>query len=213
MQRIPPKGKTIRGIDIYWGDMISDINVLAQNISYAFLKAFEYKADPRFELRWESCKTHGILRGAYDFFHPSRDPIAQAEHFLSLLKGMDEHDLPCILDWESTDGMPADKDRESAYLWLQTVEKATKKVPIIYISPYFALALRLDSRFKRYPLWVANYGVSVPSVPSPWDNWAFWQNIGDTGSIAGIRGHCDLDLFNGSVEDLKAFIAASIVRS
>lgn len=211
MKKVAPDGMTIRGIDLYHGDMISDADLLSKNIKFAFLKAFEYSEDSLFKSRWASLKTHGVTRGAYDFFHPSKDPIEQANKFLSIVGPLNDDDLPCALDWESTDGTPTAKDSASAMKWLLQVEKVTGKTPIIYAAPYFAEDLKLSADFKRFPLWVAHYGVNQPLVPDPWTKWAFWQNS-ETGNVPGIKGHCDTDIFNGTVSDLQAFIKGSKLK-
>jgi lysozyme len=208
MNKVCANGPVTRGIDIYHGDMITDASKLPGQISYAFLKAFEYSVDPLFESRWAAFKARGIPRGAYDFFHPSKDPVAQADAFLKIVGPLDESDLPCALDWESTDGISSKLDRARGLAWLERVEQVTKKTPIIYASPYFLQDLWLDQKFARFPLWVANYGVKCPLVPNPFSMWTFWQTS-ESGAIDGIRGHVDLDVFNGSLDDLKVFIAKS----
>lgn len=209
MKTVCAKGSVTRGIDIYHGDLIKDIDqVKASSIQYVFMKAFEYSLDPSFKSRWASMKTHGIIRGAYDFFHPSKDALTQANSFLGIVGPLDDGDLPCALDWESTDGTPSATDRAKGLVWLEQVEKVTKKTPIIYTGPYFAQALALDSKFSRFPLWAAQYGVKCPVVPAPWTNWTFWQTS-ESGSVPGISGLCDTDVFNGTLDDLKGFIAKS----
>lgn len=210
MLTVCARGDVVRGIDIYHGDMIRDINQVKVGAVYAFLKAYEYTADSLFAPRWKAMQVAGIIRGAYDFFHPSRDPVAQANAFIKIVGPLGAGDLPCALDWESTDGVPSAKDRDNGLAWLTTVEKATKKIPIIYGGPYFLQALALDSRFSRFPLWVAHYGVRCPLVPKPWQTWTFWQGS-DNNSVPGMIGHCDTDVFNGTPADLKKFIANSAV--
>lgn len=202
MKTICAQGPVVKGIDIYHGDMISNIGLVKAGIEYAFLKAYEKTIDSKFKSRWVAMKTAGIIRGAYDFFHPNINPLTQANAFLNIVGSLEVGDLPCALDWESTDGVPSATDRANALIWLQHVEQSTGVIPIIYTGPYFADALKLDSRFGRYPLWVAHYGVSCPLVPSPWVNWTFWQTS-ESGSVPGISGHCDKDVFNGTLDQLK----------
>lgn len=196
-------GQTLRGIDIYHGDMISDVNLLKGWACFAFLKAYERSVDPLFSSRWISMKRNGILRAPYDFFHPGIDAKDQARAFLATIPDYGPGDLPCILDWETTDGAPSSSDKEAGYVWLSQVEAATKKSPIIYGSPYFLQALSLDQRFARFPLYVAHYAVACPLVPAPWNTWTFWQNS-DSGKVPGIRGHCDTDVFDGNMSQLLA---------
>lgn len=197
----------IKGIDIYHGDRISDINQVKTYASFCFLKASEGTSivDPSFKARWSELKTAGIIRGAYHFFHPSADPIAQATHFCNVVGILDSGDLPCVLDWESSDGVPSIKDATAGMKFLSKVRELTGKKPIIYGSPYFLKDLNLQA---GYPLWVANYGVSAPLIPDPWVRWTFWQNS-EAAPVPGMNGHCDTDVFNGTIDDLRVFIRAS----
>src|SRR5262249_59097656 len=61
-----------------------------------------------------------------------------------------------------------------------------------------------QSGFGGCPLWVANYGVTCPSMPTSFSEWKFWQYT-DSGSVSGISGAVDLDQFNGTLGDLMAF--------
>ena len=58
------------------------------------------------------------------------------------------------------------------------------------------------SGFKLYFLWIANYN----KVESPLANvnWKMWQ-FSDNGSVNGIKGPVDLDLFKGSFSELKKY--------
>lgn len=209
MKQVCPTGPTTKGIDIYHGDYIDDINaVIASGIEYAYLKAWEKAIDPSFKSRRLALKKAGLIVGAYDFFHPGQDPIAQADGFLATFGGiLDAGDLPCALDFEVTDGIGRTTLLNNAIKWLEHVEAKTKVRPVLYMSPGFT---ELDSRFSKYPLWVANYGVSCPHVPDAHQSWTFWQGA-ESGKVPGMRGACDTDVFNGSLGDLHAFIQGSRV--
>lgn len=209
MKQVCATGPVTKGIDIYHGDLISDIQaVIGSGVKYAYLKAWEYSEDASFASRWAALKNDGIIRGAYDFFHPGKDPIAQAKGFLSTFGGvLEPGDLPCALDFEVSDGVGSAQLLNNAIAWLEYVENATKKVPILYMSPGFEV---LDSRFAKYGLWVANYGVVCPHIPAVFKSWQFWQGSG-SGKVPGMLGACDTDVFNGSMADLQAFILKSKV--
>jgi len=53
------------------------------------------------------------------------------------------------------------------------------------------------------PLWVAHYGVETPTLPAGWGVYTFWQ-YSSTGSVSGVSGDCDVDVFNGSHDRLLA---------
>lgn len=66
--------------------------------------------------------------------------------------------------------------------------------PIIYTTPNWWDACTGDSTaFGSNPLWVADYGVSAPSLPSGWDNFTFWQ-YSNTGTVSGVSGDVDQDV-------------------
>lgn len=206
MIKVPAGSVTVRGLDVshYQGN-IDFHQVKASGQAFVFAKCTEYNADDKYAQNKAGAKAAGLLFGGYHFFHPSRDAKGQADTFLKIAK-LVAGDLLPVLDWESTDGVPSSLDRARGRVWLDAVEKACGKTPIIYGSPYFLQALALDDSFKRYPLWVANYGVSAPLVPAPWKTWTFWQNS-DKGNIPGVPGsHEDTDLFNGPLENLKKLI-------
>lgn len=197
MKKICADGPTIQGIDIYHGNAVQSF---AGN-SFVILKATEGTGmvDSAFGHRWKDLKAAGITRGAYHYFHPSADPVAQALHFASILGPLSDGDLPPALDVETLDGhLPADVGHKVMQC-LAKIEQLTHRVPMIYGSPYFLDALRLPGGLKN-PLWISHYGTACPLVPAAWNRWAFWQWSG-----TGL----DKDHFNGDAAALRAFIAHS----
>lgn len=204
MQRVCA-GNTVKGIDVsHYQPKVDWHEVKRAGYEFAFLKASEgHSPDLMFKAHRASAREAGVLTGAYHFFHPSQDPSQQAKFFLGQVGALQPGDLPCVLDWEATDGMPGQADRERGFLFLDAVERATGHAPIIYGSPYFLQALSLDLRFARFPLWVAHYGVSCPLVPAPFVTWTFWQSF-DKGQVPGV-GRDDVNVFNGDLASLKRF--------
>jgi hypothetical protein len=59
---------------------------------------------------------------------------------------------------------------------LNQVQDRTGKTPLLYTSPGFWYEFGADnSAFVEFPLWIANYYVSSPTIPKPWKSWHFWQ--------------------------------------
>jgi lysozyme len=177
--------------------------------TFAFVRATEGVTvkDTAFSRHWPVIKTYGtIIRGAYHYFHPlTSDPVKQAQEFLKTVGKLQVGDFPPVLDVETTDGAGAGTVVNAMKKWLAEVEKAiqqqtSKKLkPIIYTSPNFWInTLGNPSDFASYPLWIAHYGVDEPWVPGSWGtgNWTIHQYEGDTGNIAGVSGHGDLNKFN-----------------
>lgn len=206
LRKIPIKGPIVRGLDVsHYDGPIDFKTVKLSGREFAFAKCTEYNVDNTYARNKVQAQNAGMLFGAYHFFHPSRDPKAQAENFLSRAQ-LGKGNLVPVLDWESSDDIPNATDRARASEWLQIVEKAVGRPPIIYGSPYFLHTLNLGTSFSRYPLWVAHYGTTVPLVPDPWTNWAFWQHS-EKGAVPGIPAPDeDLDIFNGTYADLQRFV-------
>jgi LysM repeat protein len=181
----------------------------------------DHYQDPTFDDNWFGAKPAGLLRGAYHFFRCNVDPKKQADYFISYVKSFqDNSELPPALDLETTDGQKKDKITPAVKIWLDRVEAAFGRKPMIYSSYSF-----LQDNFseagggppswaKDYPLWLAMYpyhyvdGMS-PSLPRGWFKWTFWQ-YSKTGKVNGINADVDMDLFNGTLQDLYQFAGVSL---
>ena len=71
--------------------------------------------------------------------------------------------------------------------------------PILYTYYSFKMQYLDDVIFDRYPYWIAHYGVDEVAYKGPW---CFWQ-FSEKGEMPGIKGSVDLNVFNGSIDDLK----------
>lgn len=169
-------------------------------VKFAYVKASEalHLTDDMFVNHWYGAKNAGLLRGAYHFFHPKRDPVQQARHFASILQNYGMGELPCAMDWEVTDGVPNSLDIVSGVAFLKELEKIVGHTPVIYTGPYFFQALGTGTQgLDRHPLWIAHAKAHCPLVPFPWTAWTFWQ--------MDSNGGLDHDLFNGDLDQLKNF--------
>src|SRR6185437_1931819 len=84
----------------------------AGGVAFAFARVADGVdvVDPAFGESWPGMKAAGVIRGAYQFFRPGEDPLAQAAVFLREIEargGLHQGDLPPALDLEVADGMPA----------------------------------------------------------------------------------------------------------
>lgn len=205
MKKICAMGPTVKGVDVSHYQPVIDWKMLKkEGYEFAFLKATEGLSfkDKMYLKHKVAAQDAGLLVGAYHFFRPNLNAEVQAKHFCDTA-GMTN--LPLVFDWEVSDGVPSEDDRNEAKLFLNTVERIAGHVPIVYTGPYFAQDLRLGPDFKKYPLWVAHYGTKCPLVPQPWENWTFHQYT-DKGSSVGIAGpNEDANVYNGTLEQLKKF--------
>ncbi len=202
-----PSGATLDGIDVsYWQGEIDWAQVANDGIDFAFVRLGDgLFFDPEFHDNWQSAKAEGIVVGAYQYFRPGTDPEDQANLLLQEMGTLQAGDLPPVLDVEDDDGYPASHVVQAIHDWMAVVEPAIGRRPIIYTSKYMWQSVAGDSSdFSDYPLWAANWYVNCPDIPTPWNDWVVWQTSA-TGSVNGIGGDVDLDVFNGDMNDLLAF--------
>ena len=168
-------------------------------IHFVFMKASEGGdyGDKAFSSNFDSAKTYGFIRGAYHFYNPKTDPVRQADFFINSVK-LDSGDLPPVLDIEKR-GKDENQLRRDLKLWLDKIEQHYKVKPILYTSYKFKTRYLNDSVFNSYPYWIAHYYVDSVEYRG---EWKFWQHT-DVGTLPGIREKVDLNIFNGSLEELQ----------
>jgi lysozyme len=172
-------------------------SVVAAGYAFAFIKATDGQdyVDPLFAQNWAGAKAAGLRRGAYHFFRAEDDPQIQAEWFWKTVGGVGE--LPMVVDVEESMGQPNSTVISNLTSFLASLQQWTNQQPMIYTDSGFWNGLGTNA-FGSYPLWVAEYGVAAPTLPSGWVLWDFWQNS-ETGQVPGIQGNVDLDVYSGSL--------------
>ena len=203
-----PYGYKIHGIDIshYQGEV--DWKRLKQTrqgqfpIQFIFMKATEGGdySDDKFIANFDSAKVHGFIRGAYHFYNPKTDANKQADFFINSVK-LEPGDLPPVLDIEKK-GRDVKKLQQDLKIWLRKVESHYGVKPIIYASYKFKTKYLNDSVFDSYPYWIAHYYVDSVRYQG---EWKFWQHT-DVGTLPGIEDKVDLNIFNGSSQELGEFL-------
>jgi lysozyme len=199
-------GSRIQGIDVsHFQGSVNWQEVRQAGMKFAIAKASEGQTgvDPQFHNNWQGIKAAGLLRGAYHFFDAGVDGVAQARHFLQTAP-VGAADLPPVIDVEAAARANNVTILQEVQNWLDTVEQALNRQPMIYTTASFWNS-HLNHNFGAYPLWVAEYGAGVPKIPAGWSNWQFWQ-YSQSGKVSGVSGNVDMDYFNGSYDDLLAFL-------
>ena len=195
---------TIPGIDVsHYQGTVDWSSVKNAEIVFAFAKATDGNTytDPQFQINWQAMQLAGLVRGAYHFYETTDDPTSQAQHFIATLGALAANDLPPVVDIEAFKGnFGSASIAANLQIWLDTVGQAVGCKPIIYTNTNFWNQY-VSGDFSSYPLWIADYGVSQPKIPSTWKSWSFWQSS-QSGSVAGVTGTVDMDVFAGSASDL-----------
>jgi lysozyme len=203
-------GATVPGIDVsYYQETIAWPRVRRAGIRFAFVRVSDGLTfrDSRFVRNWREARDVGILRGAYQFFRPEQDALAQADLMIAALE-RDPGELPPVIDVEDSGGQAPMVIAARVRVWTDRVRGRLGVEPIVYTGPDF-WRTRVDSAdLTRQPLWLAHYTRECPQVPAPWRSWAFWQHS-DTGRVPGIKGKVDLNVFAGTLAELQAFAQRS----
>ncbi|MFD2909739.1 glycoside hydrolase family 25 protein [Flavobacterium ardleyense] len=164
-------------------------------LSFVFVRATAgiNKLDRRFKENWKGAHERQLICGAYHYYRPNENSIAQAANFIKHVK-LEKGDLPPVLDIEQ---LPKTQSIDSLKVglrrWLQIVEAHYKVKPIIYSGESYYTDF-LKKEFKEYPLWIANYNFWRNDLEP---DWLFWQ-FTEKAQIRGIEGMVDVNIFNGS---------------
>jgi len=204
---------TVEGIDVSrWQGTIDFARVKAAGKRFVIAKASEgrYYRDDAYGRNRSGAMGVGLAFGAYHFAHPdttSGDATLEADNFIAAA-GLRHGMLRPVLDLESGASLGTTRLQAWVKTWLGRVYSRVGVRAMIYTTPKFWQSYMGNTTWFALNgyrvLWVANWGVSSPSVPaSNWAGrgWTFWQ-YSNCGKVPGIAGCVDLDRFRGS--DLTA---------
>ena len=204
-------GPTVRGMDVsYYETCVDWAAAHGAGIDFAFIRVTDgtQYIDPKFPAYWAGARAAGVIRGAYQFFRPAEDPIAQADLLLDRMGPLEPRRSAA---GDRRRGRPAGSSTsrgrgERSARGSRTSTAAIGRPPIVYAGLYSWHDLTGSADLTTSPLWIAQYTTApCPNIPTPWTRWMFWQDS-STGSVAGIPGSTlDLDVFNGTLDDLRGF--------
>ena len=200
-----PYGYDVHGLDISHHQGPINWDKLHQNregvfpLHFIFMKATEGGdlCDTTFTRNFNSARQHGFIRGAYHFFSPRTEALKQADFYIRTVQ-LEPGDLPPVLDIEVAGKNSVEELQDKVKSWLARVEMHYGVKPIIYASYKFKMKYLNDSLLNTYPYWIAHYYVDSVRYTGAW---SFWQHT-DAGDVPGIKGNVDLNVFNGTLEEL-----------
>lgn len=168
--------------------------------------------DGFFDANWQGAQDHGLVRHAYHFGRPFNNTGAdEARYCISLLKDKIGVDDGIDLDLEN-DGDDSNEQRHAdllAYVvnFKDTIRAEFGFVPMLYSRVEYMQRHNLvnhRAEIGDMGLWLAQYNTVATVVPDGWDFWAVRQ-YSSQGTVLGVNGLIDLDLFNGPVEQLRKY--------
>ena len=179
--------------------------------------------DSRLQSTRAGARSAGLIFGAYGVLVPGANAMAQAIAYIHAIGALTPTDLPPVVDFESAGDRPAD-----AETWCAHVEEMLGRRCGLYSYRAYLDALKLpfSHPLAHRWLWLADYE-ATSHPPPPFTEAKFWQAFGDGGVAlvatafgeTGIPGahldgsgvHVDRDLFEGSRDELLAWIASTAI--
>ena len=189
----------VHGIDvsrhndrINW-DKVRQMEADGVRLQFVFIKATEGAtlADKHFDKNWREAKKSDMRRGAYHFYHPTRDPLKQATNFIRHVQ-LSAGDFAPVVDFEVTNGQSDETIVNGLRLWLKTVGEHYQIQPIIYTNGNLYRRY-IKGNLDEYPLWIADYSTKHLRRYNA-DKLYLWQH-NQNGWVQGIRGQVDFNVF------------------
>ncbi len=170
-------------------------------LQFVFIKATEGAtlADRHFTKNWREAKKSDLRRGAYHFYHPTRDPLKQADNFIKHVP-LQEGDFAPVVDFEVTNGQSDETIVNGLRVWLKTVGTHYQTLPIIYTNGNLYRRY-IKGNLDDYPLWIADYSTKHLRRYNS-DKLYLWQH-NPSGWVQGIRGQVDFNVFVMNEDRLK----------
>ena len=147
---------------------------VANGAQFAFIKCSEYVADPGFEVQWGAARKTNLILGAWHYFHPSVNAIAQANLQIGLLKkvglkwtGDPKTSDKIQLDLENMDGLAPLIVARAAASWYNEVRNSFGPYEIdIYTGWWFwkELSEFMDMSWAKDTKW---WLPAYPLDPTP----------------------------------------------
>lgn len=165
------------------------------------------KLDPGYLKRKAEARKRGYLWGSYHW-GVTGDPEKQADFYIDTVKP--EADELIALDLEDAQSKTLMKVDE-AVRFAERVKARTGRYPVLYTNHSSAKLISeqyKDSVFKKTPLWYARFKAKVTDFPiAVWSTYTLWQFSSELlvqMPIPGTKLDMDINVFNGTVEQLKA---------
>ena len=187
-------------------------------IKFVAIKASEgtYYTNPYYLPDARAASRAGLAVLAYAFANPGQaGGAATASFAVRAARYRRGHGtLPLVVDLENDPYSASDcywfgQGRMIAWIaaFATRARALTGSWPVIYTTvSWWRECTGSTGRFRRDPLWLADYSGGRPAAPSAWARWSFWQ-YSEEGYVPGI-GWTDLDVFQ-SASDLPSLHPAS----
>jgi len=177
------------GIDIskYQNPDLIDYDKIAEQVDFVIMRiGFGWTKDIYFERHYLAFTERGVRIGVYHF--PLNTRLQEQANLVKQALDGKRIEVGLWVDVEATY-----QSRSEINAYIPILESTIGAEVGIYTSySKWLEIMQNETRWASRRLWVANYGVTVPRLPSPWKKWCVWQ-YSSTGRLNGYSGNLDLD--------------------
>lgn len=172
---------------------------------FVFIKASEGKTyrDEAFDSNYKAAREAGLEVGAYHFFRKNRSGREQADNFLTAIRGK-QFDLPLVIDLEDDWGNGATTSAETA------MQRVIEMIKCLKDKGYQVMIYtNLDGYNKYYKDMLTDCDLWLCSFTSPELRAGIGhriQQFSHEGSVDGIDGEVDLNVFVGSKREWRSYL-------
>jgi lysozyme len=164
------------------------------------------KIDASYFKRKEVALKKGYLWGSYHW-GVTGNPEGQADFYIDTVKPAPDELIALDLeDAQSKTLMNADE----AIRFIERIKVRTGRYPVLYTNHASAKLISIrykDSVLTKAPLWYARFRPKVNDFPTEaWSSYTLWQfssEILPQFQIPGTKSDIDINVFNGTVDQLK----------
>ena len=201
----------VAGIDVSKFNGHIDYNAVRDDdYQFVVIKATEGKTykDPSFDRNYREAKEAGLKVGAYHFFRKNRTGEEQAANMLAVVRDK-KLDLPLVIDLE--DPMPwssgASVDSKTAQRRVMEMAKCLTDngYKVMIYTNVNGYEKYYQDMMEEYGLWLCSF--THPDKMSGKSHRI--QQVSHEGSVNGVDGDVDIDVFIGSKWEWKKFLRES----
>lgn len=185
---------TAKGIDVsVWQGDIDWKAVAADDVGFAVIRAgygmYESQTDSFFEKNYTNAKAAGLDVGAYWYSYAKtpEEAVKEAEVFCKVIEGCRfEYPLYVNIEESVVSGLSNDEVKAIADAFCSYVE--SKGYFIGIMGSVELMNSRFDdSVFKKYAVWISQFGVPAPAFSRFYGMWQYSAS----GAVSGISGAVD----------------------
>ena len=197
----PSNNEIYEGIDVSrWQGSINFTEVANDGIDIVYIKATQGTTyvSPTFEEQYINAKNNGLKIGFYHYVtaRTVEEARNEAQFFASKISGK-QIDCKLAMDFEEFGNLSQEEINAIGLAFMKRLEELTNKPTVIYSNTYAARTI-WNGEIIKYPLWVAEYGVSKPRDNGKWNSYVGWQYT-NMGNIKGVNGNVDRDKFTKDI--------------